>query len=97
VARVYARFERESGLGLCAAARGTTSGHRAGDRANRIAVGDNPRRFDNLITGCWPAVWAMTDHPVVGGEVDVIERSGDNDWPRATCPPTGVVAHGDSL
>ena len=41
-------------------------------------------KFDCLTAGCWPAWWVLNDNPVNGGEVDLIEWYGNNDWPSGT-------------
>jgi hypothetical protein len=42
-------------------------------------------KFDTALTaGAWPAVWVLNDNPVNGGEVDLIEWYGNNDWPSGT-------------
>jgi hypothetical protein len=30
-------------------------------------------KFNCLTAGCWPASWLSNDHPVAGGEVDLVE------------------------
>ena len=41
-------------------------------------------KFDCLTAGCWPAWWVLNDNPVNGGEVDLVEWYGNNDWPSGT-------------
>jgi beta-glucanase (GH16 family) len=41
-------------------------------------------KFNCLTAGCWPAWWLSNDDPVVGGEVDLVEWYGNNDWPSGT-------------
>ena len=37
-----------------------------------------------MTNGCWPAWWLSNDHPVVGGEVDLVEWYGNQNWPSGT-------------
>jgi hypothetical protein len=39
---------------------------------------------DGKSNGCWPAWWLSNDHPEVGGEVDLAEWYGNQDWPSGT-------------
>lgn len=41
-------------------------------------------KFNCLTDGCWPAWWLSNDHPVVGGEIDLVEWYGNRDWPSGT-------------
>lgn len=41
-------------------------------------------KFNCLTAGCWPAWWLSNDHPVVSGEVDLVEWYGNGDWPSGT-------------
>lgn len=41
-------------------------------------------KFNCLTDGCWPAWWLSNDHPVVGGEIDLAEWYGNEDWPSGT-------------
>lgn len=41
-------------------------------------------KFNCLTAGCWPAWWVLNDNPVNGGEVDLVEWYGNNDWPSGT-------------
>lgn len=41
-------------------------------------------KFDCLTAGAWPAWWVLNDNPVNGGEVDLVEWYGNNDWPSGT-------------
>ena len=41
-------------------------------------------KFDCLTDGCWPAWWLSNDHPEVGGEVDLAEWYGNQNWPSGT-------------
>jgi hypothetical protein len=37
--------------------------------------------------GCWPAWWILNNNPVDGGEIDLMEWYGNNDW------PSGMTVH----
>jgi beta-glucanase (GH16 family) len=41
-------------------------------------------RFNCLTAGCWPAWWLSNDHPVAGGEVDMVEWYGNGERPSGT-------------
>jgi beta-glucanase (GH16 family) len=41
-------------------------------------------KFDCLTDGCWPAWWLSNDHPEVGGEIDLAEWYGNENWPSGT-------------
>ena len=41
-------------------------------------------KLNCLTAGCWPAWWVMNDHPVVGGEIDLVEWYGNGEWPSGT-------------
>lgn len=41
-------------------------------------------KLNCLTNGCWPAWWLMNDHPEVGGEVDLVEWYGNQDWPSGS-------------
>ena len=41
-------------------------------------------KFNCLTLGCWPAWWLSNDHPVVGGEIDMVEWYGNANWPSGT-------------
>lgn len=41
-------------------------------------------KLDCLTDGAWPAFWLLNDNPVRGGEVDLVEWYGNNDWPSGT-------------
>ena len=41
-------------------------------------------KLNCLTSGAWPAFWLLNDDPVRGGEVDMIEWYGNNDWPSGT-------------
>jgi len=41
-------------------------------------------KLNCLTAGAWPAVWLLNDDPVRGGEVDLVEWYGNNDWPSGT-------------
>jgi beta-glucanase (GH16 family) len=41
-------------------------------------------KFDCLTNGAWPAWWLLNPDPTVGGEVDLVEWYGNQDWPSGT-------------
>jgi len=41
-------------------------------------------KLDCLTDGAWPAFWLLNDNPVRGGEIDLVEWYGNNDWPSGT-------------
>lgn len=41
-------------------------------------------KFNCLTPGAWPAWWLLNDNPERGGEVDLIEWYGNQDWPSGT-------------
>jgi len=41
-------------------------------------------KLNCLTAGCWPYWWLSNDHPVVGGEVDLVEWYGNGEWPAGT-------------
>src|ERR1700694_1665870 len=41
-------------------------------------------KLNCLTAGCWPYWWLSNDHPVVGGEVDLVEWYGHGEWPAGT-------------
>ena len=41
-------------------------------------------KLDCLTDGAWPAFWLVNENPVRGGEVDLVEWYGNNDWPSGT-------------
>ena len=44
-------------------------------------------KFNCLTNGCWPAWWLLNDDPVRGGEVDLAEWYGNQNWPSGTTVP----------
>jgi beta-glucanase (GH16 family) len=41
-------------------------------------------KFDCLTNGAWPAWWLLNNDPNVGGEVDLVEWYGNQNWPSGT-------------
>ncbi len=41
-------------------------------------------KLNCLTDGAWPAFWLLNDNPVRGGEIDLFEWYGNNDWPSGT-------------
>ena len=41
-------------------------------------------KLNCLTAGCWPAWWLSNDHPVAGGEIDMVEWYGNGEWPSGT-------------
>jgi beta-glucanase (GH16 family) len=41
-------------------------------------------KFNCLTNGCWPAWWLLNDNPDNGGEVDLAEWYGNQNWPSGT-------------
>jgi beta-glucanase (GH16 family) len=41
-------------------------------------------KLNCLTAGCWPAWWLSNDHPVAGGEIDMLEWYGNGNWPSGT-------------
>ena len=49
------------------------------------AIGTEARvKFNCLTNGCWPAWWLLNDNPDNGGEVDLAEWYGNQNWPSGT-------------
>ena len=50
-------------------------------------------KLNCLTAGCWPAWWVMNDHPVVGGEIDLVEWYGNGEWPSGTTVARTIGRH----
>ncbi|MCV7192886.1 glycoside hydrolase family 16 protein [Mycolicibacterium brumae] len=87
--REYVFLDGNSNLVIRAVRDGNkyTSGKITGTFAGQIGTTWEARiKFDCLTNGCWPAWWLHNEVP--GGEVDLVEWYGNQDW------PSGTTVHG---